>query len=130
MGGEFYDFVKENIKGLPCSGSFDFSFNTYVKEEDFITYINKVYPLTLINFEQDSTYHCFPPTKQRIEDRLTYHYKINNQIYFEYCTFNPDTSTEVDEYRVLNMVAFSSVTNQIELEVFLEYISEYIKNNK
>ena len=132
MKNEFYEYVRGKIAGIPSSGYFDFSLNYFVLEEDFMNYINEKYTLTLINFEQDSRYFCFPPAirdEQKISDTIIYHYKVNNQLYLEYKTFNVNT-IESDKYIILDMIAYSSDANQKELISFLEYISEYIKNNK
>ena len=132
MKNEFYKYVKNKIQSIPCSGYFDFSLNHFVLEESFVNHINEKYLLTPINFQQNSIYFCFPPTirdEQKIEDTIIYNFKVNNQLYFEYKAFNTNT-IESDKYCILNLVAYSSETNQKELVSFLEYIGEYIKNNK
>jgi len=132
MKNEFYKYVKEKIKSIPCSGYFDLSNNHMMLEKDFLLHINKEYIVTLINFQQKSKYYYFPLSvkkEQIITDIITYYFKVNNQMYFEYKSTNKNT-TKSDKYHIINMIAYSSESNHKELILFLEYISNYIKINK
>ena len=130
---EFYKYVLSNVKTIPFSSvCFDFSKNSLVLEEDFISHINKKYALEIINFEQKSEFFCFPLSireEQKILDTITYGCKVDNQLYLQYKSVNANT-TESDKYVVVDMIAYSNPTNKKELISFLQYITEYIKNKQ
>ncbi len=132
MKNQFYKLVKQNVAGIPCSGYLDFSFNHFVVEENLMVDIISKYSLELVNFEQKSDFRCFPTTireEQSISENTIYHFTINNQLYLEYETYTSNI-LKGDKSLIKSMLVYSSKTNQKELISFLEYISEYIKNNQ
>lgn len=132
MKNQFYKYVKQNVAGIPCSVYLDFSFNHFVAEGTLITHLLTKYSLELINFEQKSDFRCFPSNikeEQSISEDTVYHFTVNNQLYLEYEAYNSNV-LETNKSLVRNVLVYSSKTNQKELISFLEYISEYIKNNQ
>lgn len=129
MKNSFYKYVKNEIKKIPNSAFFDVS-ALDISEDDFIDYIRKMYSVDLINFDKKTL-----SGKQNfdgsiiveIEDTMTYHCKLNNQLYLEYVFVNKDIKNDFP-YLLRSISVYSSTTNEKELISFIEYISEYIKN--
>lgn len=130
MKKDFYKYIKKIIKTIPCSGYFDLSDNYFILEDEFLSFINEKYSTTLINFQQESKYKCYPETirdEQIVSDTIIYHFKLNNQLYLEYKSYNKNT-IESDKYIMIYLSVYSSEINQKELISFLEYMDLYIKN--
>lgn len=136
MKDRFYKYVKNEVKKIPNS-AYLFVSILKVKEEDFLSHISKKYNLELINFCQqeefglcDSDYQDkrLPISKDTvIRDTITYHYKVNNQLYLEYIVISDDLNKN-HPYIVESLTVYSNEINQGELISFVQYISEYVKN--
>jgi hypothetical protein len=93
--------------------------------------------MDIINFEKNSDYKLVDITqpgdpfnknhdyKKEIYDVITYHFKINSLLYLEYKVVNTNL-LKSNEYTLMDMTVYSSLTNQKELILFLQYISDYV----
>jgi hypothetical protein len=127
MKNKFYKYIRKLMGTLPCLSHLDVM-DMKLDEDEFINHLNLKYSLALINFEKHTTYG------RSITDDITYYYKVNNLLYLEYSVHNFiidgfDTK-KLNNFNIINISAYSSLTNQKELLILLQYIDEYIKNKK
>jgi hypothetical protein len=91
--------------------------------------------MDLINFEKSSDYNYSSHKLRESEDnkvlgicdKITYHFKINNILYLEYKVINTNL-LKSNDYTLVDLIIYSSLTNQKDLILFLEYISDYVNN--
>ncbi len=122
MKDNFYEYVVNEVN-LPCSSYIDIS-KIDINEDDCVNYITKnKYSLDLINFIKETDYQI-SNTEKEIHDQITYHYKINNQLYFEYNVCKRDSNN----YVIVDMTVYSSKLNMGEFIRFLDIIDKYIQN--
>jgi hypothetical protein len=122
MKDNFYEYVISEVK-IPCSSHINIS-KIDIDENDFVNYLTEnKYSLDLINFLKETDYQI-NNIQKKIDDQITYHYKINNQLYFEYNVCKRDS----DKYVIVDITAYSSKLNMSELVRFLDVIDKYIQN--
>jgi hypothetical protein len=131
MKEEFYNYVKNEIKRIPNSSSVCL-YPIVLKENEFLSHIDGRFHLELINFNQDLSYESVSWTPDSNEskvlrDTITYHYKVNNQLYLEYNVICNDLK-ENYPYILQDMIIYSNDINKDELISFIEYINDYLKN--
>jgi hypothetical protein len=136
MKDKFYKYVKNETKKIPNSAFLYISI-LKVNEEDFLSCISEKYHLELINFCQDSEFglcdsDCqdkrMPISKDKVlRDTITYHYKINNQLFLEYIVISDDLNKN-HPYIVENLTVYSNDINKNELISFIQYVGDYVKN--
>ncbi len=128
---EFYEHVKNEIKGIPCTVSISFdSLNIY--ENELFDFLSEDNSFHLLLFDKNQYYQKENNSEsldKRISDDITFFYKVNNQLYLYYTTINNNT-IKSDKYLVSNMIIYSSINNRNELLKFTEKIGDFLKNKQ
>ena len=128
----FYNYVRTNISGIPCSACFDNLYDCKISEETFMIDMNSKYALNIINFEQyyhqyqkDETNHIV--SNHIVSNHTTYHLKVNNQFFLEY---NATTGLidEINDMILTDIAIYTSEMNSQDFILFLDYINDLIKN--
>jgi len=132
MKNKFYKYVKK-LTNFPCSSYFQLS-KLNINEDQLVAHINLKYKMDIINFEKNSDYKLVDNNapvgtsteyRKEIYDVITYHFKINSLLYLEYKVVNTNL-LKSNDYTLIDMTVYSSLTNQKELILFLQYISDYV----
>jgi len=128
---EFYEHVKKEIKGIPCTVSINFD-SLYIYENELFDYLSEDNSFHLLSFDKNQYYQKENDSEsisKRILDNITFFFKVNNQLYLYYTTINNNT-IKSDKYLVNNMIIYSSINNKNELLKFTEKISDFLKNKQ
>lgn len=134
---KLYDFVKEQIKSVPCSASLNV-YDLLINEKHFFSSLKDKYELYLLFFDKNVSFYKVDENNcdgNCIEssEYVSYYLKLNNQIYMEYRTYNVNKDINVDDienYNISDIFIYASNSHKEEFIKLLEYISEYIKKNK
>ncbi|MFW6225604.1 MAG: hypothetical protein ACOC3V_01430 [bacterium] len=137
MENSFFNFVKEQIKGIPCSASLDVE-PLKIEEDQFLKLIDENYDSYLLFFKKYSIFGGVEDkdieydTYIEVEENISYYLKLNNQIFLEYKTYNNNKNfmSGIDVYTVSLINVYTSNTHNIELIKILSLISDYIKKIK
>ena len=133
---EFYEYVKKEINpGIPCSVSISFD-SMEIYENELYEHIAKDNIFQLITFDKYQYFERISklpvPDDQslynkKIEDCISFFFKVNNQLYVKYDTINKNAITS-DNHIITNMIIYSSINNKIELLKFTERVGDFLKN--